>query len=233
MVCQYCFREFKNKRALSSHLVSCKNNPFRSRGRQYSLLESELDDDGKLYSKWLNKRNNAKKEGILCLLTFDEYCHLIKEANLKSSDLGFSGNNYVLARYNDLGDYTYSNCRFITQIDNAKEKIITDKSRTSSSNNIQKFNHNRNDYYTKNPDKLIELKNKISEGVRNSEYYKQLELKRQLLDLNKNPSYSGERNSQFGSYWITDGISNKKWKDIKGVIPDGFYRGRTLLKKTI
>lgn len=125
-----------------------------------------------MYSKWLNKRNNAKKEGILCLLTFDEYCHLIKEANLKSSDLGFSGNNYVLARYNDLGDYTYSNCRFITQIDNAKEKIITDKSRISSSNNIQKFNYNRNDYYTKNPDKLIELKNKISEGVRNSEHYK-------------------------------------------------------------
>ncbi len=35
-----------------------------------------------------------------------------------------------------------------------------------------------------------------------------------------------ERNSQFGTFWITDGNANSKWHDGKGDIPDGFYRGR-------
>lgn len=36
-------------------------------------------------------------------------------------------------------------------------------------------------------------------------------------------SASGSRNSQFGSFWITDGVSNKKHR---GTIPSGWYRGR-------
>lgn len=48
---------------------------------------------------------------------------LVREANLKSSDLGFSGNGYVLARFNDEGDYVYGNCRFITQKENSEERL--------------------------------------------------------------------------------------------------------------
>ena len=50
----------------------------------------EVDNDGKLYGRYLNKRNNAKKEGLVCDLTFQQYCSLVKEAGIKSSDLGFS-----------------------------------------------------------------------------------------------------------------------------------------------
>lgn len=90
--------------------------------RKKSDLELELDDDGKLMQRWRNKRVNAKKEGIECKLSFDEYCTLVKEAGLVSSQLGFTGEKYVLGRYNDEGDYTLENCRFITQKENNDEK---------------------------------------------------------------------------------------------------------------
>lgn len=35
------------------------------------------------------------------------------------------------------------------------------------------------------------------------------------------------RNSAYGSYWITDGKSDKKWSDKKGPIPENFYKGRS------
>ena len=88
----------------------------------HSSLEKELDDDGKLYRRYINKCINAKSEGLICELTFDEYCLLVKNAGLKSSNLGFTGDKYVLARYNDSGNYTYGNCRFITQKENMKER---------------------------------------------------------------------------------------------------------------
>lgn len=81
-----------------------------------------VDDDGKLYQKFLNKRINAKKENIQFGLTFEEYCNLVFEARLLSSQLGFTGNNYVLARYKDRGGYIVGNCRFITQQENSDEK---------------------------------------------------------------------------------------------------------------
>lgn len=85
-------------------------------------LENELDDDGKLMRRWRNKCVNALAEGIKCELSFDQYCQLVKEAGLKSSQLGFTGEGYVLARYNDAGNYTIHNCRFITQKENSDEK---------------------------------------------------------------------------------------------------------------
>jgi hypothetical protein len=37
----------------------------------------------------------------------------------------------------------------------------------------------------------------------------------------------GSSNSQFNTYWLTNGILNRKWSDAKGVIPNGFYLGRS------
>lgn len=39
----------------------------------------------------------------------------------------------------------------------------------------------------------------------------------------------GEKNSQHGSFWITNGIDNKK---CRGYIPEGWFRGRSLSGKT-
>lgn len=90
--------------------------------RKKSPLEQKLDDDGKLIQKWRNKCVNAKAEGLKCKLTFEEYCQLVDQAGLVSSQLGFTGQGYVLARYNDEGDYEMGNCRFITQKENSDEK---------------------------------------------------------------------------------------------------------------
>lgn len=87
-----------------------------------SELELRLDDDGKLKDKWKNKRVNAAKEGIEFTLSYEDYLNLVADANLKSSQLGFTGAGYVLARYNDEGGYTKGNCRFITQKENSDEK---------------------------------------------------------------------------------------------------------------
>lgn len=85
-----------------------------------------LDDDGKLKRKFINKKSNAKQEGILFLLSFEQFQTLITDANLKSSDLGFSGNRFDLARYNDTGNYEVGNCRFISHAENMKERVISE-----------------------------------------------------------------------------------------------------------
>ena len=86
------------------------------------VWQTRIDDDGKIQQKYVNKRVNSKSEGIEYNLTFEEYCKLVSDAGLVSSDLGFTGRGYVLARFNDEGGYEYSNCRFITQLENAHEK---------------------------------------------------------------------------------------------------------------
>lgn len=70
-----------------------------------------LDDDGKLASRFRMKAKNAKDIGIGFELSFEEYCVLLVEAGIKSSNIGWTG--YHLARYNDTGPYKVGNCRFI------------------------------------------------------------------------------------------------------------------------
>lgn len=82
----------------------------------------EVDDDNKIKRRYSNKRVNARAEGIEFELSLYEYCTLVKEANLTSSQLGYTGDGYVLARYNDCGPYKYGNCRFITHKENCEER---------------------------------------------------------------------------------------------------------------
>lgn len=70
-------------------------------------LSTKLDDDGKLYEKYSNRKSSTNTRHFIpdFLLTFEEFCKLMDEAGIKSSDLGYTGNCYDLARYNDTGDY--------------------------------------------------------------------------------------------------------------------------------
>lgn len=182
-----------------------------------------LDDDGKLYRKYYNKKINASKENIGFYLTFDEYKQLMIEGGFKSSDLGFTGNNIVLARYEDNGDYTIDNCRFVTQLENVQEKKITEKSRIASANNITKLNKSR-----KGKKMSLEQLKKYHE----SDYYKKRQEQKRIhekeKDEKKNPSYTKEHNSQYNTFWITNGVDNKKWKKEFGELPENYYKGRTI-----
>lgn len=97
-----------------------------------------IDDDGKLKRRFINKRVNSSKEGIDFELTFEEYCKLVKKAGLVSSQLGFTGENYVLARYKDKGSYRIGNCRFITHQENMREQKKTKKQKDASRRNAKK-----------------------------------------------------------------------------------------------
>lgn len=182
-----------------------------------------LDDDGKLHQKYCNKKVNASKENIGFYLTFDEYRQLMIEGGFKSSDLGFTGNNIVLARYGDNGDYTIDNCRFITQLENVREKKITEKSRIASANNITKLNKSRKGKKM-SPEQL--------KKYHESDYYKRRQEQKRIhekeKDEKKNPSYTKEHNSQYNTFWITNGVDNKKWKEEFGELPENYYKGRTI-----
>lgn len=52
------------------------------------------------------------------------------------------------------------------------------------------------------------------------------------ITYSKNKHSQGSNNSQYGSMWITNGQENKKIKNID-IIPEGWYKGRTLWKKNI
>jgi len=236
--CKYCRKHFNTSGKLFSgesslhlHELKCRYNPdnYSKYQDKISDLEYELNDDGRLFAKWKMKCCNAEKEGLHCNLTFHEFCLLVKDANLVSSQLGFSGDMYVLARYEDKGDYTFNNCRFITQKENSDEKVITEKVRESGRRNVQKMiEHNRND---------PNFGKKISERLRNSDYYKEkcrLSAEKEANRRSRlDPRWSGEHNSQLGTHWITNGFENKKWHPDKELeIPEGWRLGRIMKSST-
>lgn len=49
---------------------------------------------------------------------------------------------------------------------------------------------------------------------------------KQLISDKLREKSRGDKNSQYGSYWITNGITNTKWRDSKGPLPEGFKKGR-------
>ena len=53
------------------------------------------------------------------------------------------------------------------------------------------------------------------------------ETKQKMRDRHKGMS-CGSKNSQFGTYWITNGHTNMKWSDNRGNLPEGYQRGRVL-----
>ncbi len=119
------FKPSINKTSWSKGLTKETSESVRKVSEQIKLqnpYRDTIDDDGKIYMRWQNKRTNAKKEGVDFNLSFNEYCQLVFEAGLKSSQLGFTGEKYVLGRYRDTGAYEIGNCRFITQLENSHEK---------------------------------------------------------------------------------------------------------------
>lgn len=108
-----------------------ERNPYRFK----------VDDDGTVIIKYYKKKIDARRRDIMFILTLEDYCKLIYDAGIKVSDIGWGkngGNDYVLARYHDIGPYAVGNCRFTTQQQNVSEAIT---------------NGRRHFRYTKNPPK--------------------------------------------------------------------------------
>ena len=189
-------------------------------------LESELSDDGKLFIKYCAKKSNAKLAGVQCTLTFHEYCLLVQQAGLKSSDLGYSGNGYDLARYNDSGDYTFDNCRFITHSENAKERKLSDAMKNSLKKAIEASSKSCKNDPTRRRDAI---KSGICSSKKCQEMHQRSLEKLAEYESSKDPRRSGVHNSSYGTHWITDGVNNRKWcPDEEPEIPEGWRLGRVM-----
>jgi hypothetical protein len=80
---------------------------------------------------WL--RNNAKRRGLSCLLSFKQYVSLAVHASISDPDsIGKSKGCYHLSRKGDIGDYVKGNCRFLPQEQNLAEKIVNGGSASHS-----------------------------------------------------------------------------------------------------
>lgn len=153
----------------------------------------------KLDDKIKHKKFNASKGGIEFSLTRCDVELMLTEAGISVDDWSFMG--YHLARFNDSGDYARGNCRFVPYSVNYAEKKISDKARDAARSNIVKAHE-----WWVGKEHLDETKRKI--GAANA------------------VSQIGSGNSQYGSFWITDGVANKKWRHEMGDVPSGFSRGR-------
>ena len=174
----------------------------------HTELSDELDDNGKLYKNYKERLSANKSAKHKFLLTYEEFCILLKEAGIKSSDLGYSGNNYDLARYGDQGDYTFGNCRFITHKENLDERMyngLTEKERRE-----------------------IKEKEKQEVARRKLERDEKRKQKQEEYQANKDTRYSNEHCSSYGTHWITNGMESRKWRPWKEEIPEGWYLGRTV-----
>lgn len=78
---------------------------------------------------------------------------------------------------------------------------------------------------------LIDAKIKQKEMYPNGTFYgkKHSDHTKRLIGEKNSVKMQGEGNSQYGSIWITNGIENKKIKDVYN-IPEGWYKGRVFKK---
>lgn len=186
--------------------------------------ESELDDDGYLYARFYQKIYNARTRDIPFLLSYEDWQELVRRAGLKSSDLGFSGKGYVLARHGDSGPYALDNCRFILQLDNVREMKTSvegkDRSRRAGMKATREYWDN---IEPEDRVKIINTRMEKAFKKRKDDAVRSHIEKRAKM----NSSYTGERNSQYGTFWVTDGVTNRK---VSGEIPEGFRRGRITKK---
>ena len=60
-----------------------------------------------------------------------------------------------------------------------------------------------------------------------SKFQQEVAYRRLAREAAKHKSYAGTKNSQYGTFWITNGSDNKKWSLENGKLPRGFAKGRT------
>lgn len=82
----------------------------------------------------INLRASAKYRGLECNLTLEQYMQLASEAGITHpSQIGKTNESFQMARYGDVGNYEVGNCRFITKLENIREKTNRGLGRTKYS----------------------------------------------------------------------------------------------------
>jgi hypothetical protein len=159
---------------------------------------SHLNDDNRLTDCYKFKKSHAKQNSIEFLLTFDEYCNLLTQAGITSSQI--RPTKYHLARFGDKGPYALGNCRFVPQHVNRAEVDPAKISTGLYKHFLHSIGHFTGKAHTQETKALISKANK---------------------------KMIGSKNSQFGTCWITDGVKNAKIQKGE-ITPEGWKLGRII-----
>lgn len=188
------------------------------------MSKNTTSHESVLLRKYNAKKLNAKYRKIPFTLTLKQYSGLLKYAGITANDIGRS--KYHLSRKNDTGGYTYGNCKFKPYLENLLEKRISDKSRKASSRNIRKAHEKQRQSSLEDISNAIKASPKFKLHIAKR---KEEAIKRRADFVKSARQLSlGYKNSQFGTFWITDGSINHKWSSAKGKILKGFRRGRSI-----
>jgi len=155
-----------------------------------------------------------------------------KEAELVTEDFVKQNDNYNLC-IGGKGGWGYINSNGLSPINNGSDSHIERSKRASIIGNEKLKELRKDESWVQNniSKQTISARKKLladgkhwSKGkIKHTEEWKQRQ-----SSIMKEKS-KGEKNSQYGKIWITDGIVNKKIHSTD-TIPEGFKRGRTLTK---
>jgi hypothetical protein len=196
------------------------NNKYYIGKHQTKNLNDDYMGSGKLIKRAIKKYGieNFIKE---ILFVFDNE----KEMNDKEKELVLLNEMSYNLCYGGKGGFGFIN----------DKKLNLYGKNGSSEHGLENLSFGR--IYIKNltESELINYKNKLSkshkkkytEGYENPfKNKKHKQETKEKIGLKNKESQKGIKNSQFGSYWITNGIINKKIKSLD-LIPEGWYKGRS------
>lgn len=183
-------------------------------------------DDGYLGSgKYLNRaiekhgRDSFTKE---ILFVYDNVHDMkAKEAELVNQDFLAEENTYNL-KLGGIGGFDYINSIEKMNSKGHSQETFEKISRTLAG---RKLSPERVENIRKH------MRDAHASGRANHEhllYVKHSEETKLKISLSKRSKNTGQKNSQYGTMWITDGIVNRKIK-VSDLIPDGWYKGRVLV----
>lgn len=141
---------------------------------------------------------------------------LEREQCLNASSGGFSF-DYVNATGKNVYDRTPEQWeRQLSLLKSAREKQALMESTIPGykDKRLAKISATKKEYYKTHPGSFY--------GKKHSE-----ESKQKMRDSAKD-IHAGKNNSQYGTFWVTNGYTNMKWSARRGDIPTGYRRGRVM-----
>lgn len=191
----------------------------------------DLDDNYMGSGKYLRHAQekygieNFKKEILFVFETAEEM--YAKEAEIVNEDFLATENTYNLKMggfggfdYINENDLSFGGPHMRKELQNRGQKRIEWLYENDHDWAIKRKKQNQENVKKANQARKVKYPHSGFHEKRHTEQTKK------YIGLINSINQSGEKNSQFGTMWITDGTSNKKIKK-DSFIPDGWSRGRT------
>ena len=195
-------------------------------------LEDNYLGSGRLLRLSIQKYGikNFKKD---ILYVFDNEIDMnMKEKELVTEDFCSQENNYNLCPGGN-GGFGFINKKGLNVgIDKQRKLDPSLQQRAATNSGIRKKWLMENDLEHRKIC-LDKIKKGLSEYYKNNDGHftgkKHSAGTKEKMSLAKRGKVSGNKNSQYGTMWVTNGSLNKKIKKDLDIIPEGWYKGRTYL----